>query len=94
MPAPLSEIAKSFASDASLNLGDRLDDKLRFSDEVVESTAGDGIATRVDHYGGFDEIRGRDTPHRTFLPFTLYHSTCLCCRVSNLAVSVSDKSVA
>jgi hypothetical protein len=60
MPAALAEIAVGFAGNSCLGLGNRLDNELCLSEEIVKPSARDGIPAFIDHNCCLDVIDGRN----------------------------------
>ena len=56
MPTAAAEIPVGFTRDPCLGVGNWLDDKLGFFDEIVKAAAGDRIAASVNNDCRFDEI--------------------------------------
>lgn len=60
MTAALAEIAVCFAGNPRLGLGNRLNDELCLSEEIVKPPAGYRISASVDDRGCLDVIDGRN----------------------------------
>jgi hypothetical protein len=58
MSAAATEVAIGFTRDPGLLGSHRLDDKVGCRHKFIESTAGDGIATAVDHDRSLNEVDG------------------------------------
>jgi len=64
MPAASTEIPVGFACDPCLSLGNWLDDKLGFFDDIVKTAAGDRIAAPVNNNCRLHEIDRSDAAVR------------------------------
>src|SRR5260370_4906042 len=60
MSAAFSEIAIGLARNPRLSLSHWLDDDLCLPDKIIKTPASDGIATSVNHKGGFYEVCRRE----------------------------------
>lgn len=62
MAAAFAEIAIGLSCNSSLGFGDWLDNHLRLFDQIIETTAGNGITACVDNESSFEEVGGRNPP--------------------------------
>jgi len=61
MAAAPTKIPVGLAGDSSLRLGDRLDDDVRFAEQIIEATARDRASAGVDDNRRIEEICGRNS---------------------------------
>ena len=62
MSAAFAEIPVSVPGQPGLNFGDRFDDDVSRSEQVIKAAAGDWITAAIDDHRGFDKIHRRDAP--------------------------------